>query len=112
MKKSDSECSFPALLQEFLCQELAAQRNASPRTIASYRDAFRLLLNFTQQHTGKAPIELTFTDLDAPRIVKFLDHLERARHNTIRSRNVRLAALRSFMRYTALHAPMHLAVAQ
>lgn len=112
MKNPDSECSFPNLLQEFFCQELTAQRNASPRTIASYRDAFRLLLNFVQQHTGKAPTELTFTDLDAPRIVKFLDHLERTRHNTVRSRNVRLAALRSFMRYTALHAPMHLAVAQ
>ena len=76
MKKPDSECSFPTLLQQFFCQELTAQRNASPQTIASYRDAFRLLLNFVQQHTGKAPTELIFADLDAGRIAKFLDHLE------------------------------------
>jgi len=112
MKTSDSECSFPSLLQEFFCQELTATRNASPQTVASYRDTFRLLLNFVQQHTGKTPTELTFADLDAPCIIKFLDYLERTRHNTVRSRNLRLAAIHSFMRYTARQTPLHLAVAQ
>lgn len=99
---------FSTQVQHFFCQRLLAQRNASPRTIESYRDAFGLLLRFTQTHLGKNPSELALADLDAPVVLAFLDHLERDRHNTIRSRNTRLAALRSFFQYAASRDPANL----
>jgi len=104
--------SFAAVLQEFFVQRLRAQRNASPRTIASYRDAFRLLLRFIQATRRKSPTALTLADLDAPLVLGFLDHLERARRNTIRSRNARLAAIRSFLHYAALRDPTALPTIQ
>ena len=104
--------SFAAVLQEFFVQRLRAQRNASPRTIASYRDAFRLLLRFIQATRRKPPTALTLADLDAPLVLGFLDHLERARRNTIRSRNARLAAIRSFLHYAALRDPTALPTIQ
>ena len=91
---------------------LMQQRQASPHTVASYRDTFRLLLQYAQQRLGKAPSNLTVPELDTPLIGAFLAHLERDRRNSARSRNVRLAALHSFFRYVALHAPEHSAVAQ
>jgi integrase/recombinase XerD len=100
--------SFAALVQDFFCQRLLAQRNASPRTVASYRDAFRLLLRFLPQRIQKAPSALTLADLDAPVILAFLNHLERDRHNSVRSRNARLAALHSFFRYAEMQDPAHL----
>lgn len=103
---------FAALLQEFFLQRLRAQRNASPRTIASYRDAFRLLLRFIQATRRKSPTALTLADFDAPLVLGFLDHLERARRNTIRSRNARLAAIRSFLHYAALRDPTALPTIQ
>jgi integrase/recombinase XerD len=103
---------FATLLQDFFCLRLLAQRNASPRTIATYRDAFRLLLGYVQKHHRKAPAALSLADLDAPLVLAFLDHLERDRHNTIRSRNARLAALRSFFHYAASRDPEHLPVVQ
>jgi integrase/recombinase XerD len=104
--------AFPALLQAFFMDRLMQQRQASPHTIASYRDTFRLLLQFAQQRLGKAPSDLTVPEVDAPLLAAFLDHLERERKNSARSRNVRLAAIHSFFRYVALHAPEHSAVAQ
>jgi integrase/recombinase XerD len=104
--------NFAALLQEFFVQRLRAQRNASPRTIASYRDAFRLLLRFIQATRRKSPTALTLTDFDAPLVLGFLDHLERVRRNTIRSRNARLAAIRSFLHYAALRDPTALPTIQ
>lgn len=108
---SDSPApSFSSLVQEFFCQRLMAQQNVSPQTLASYRDAFRLLLRHAEARLGKSPTDLTLSDLDAPFVLDFLDHLEKDRRNTIRSRNTRLAALRSFLRYAAHRDPASLPV--
>lgn len=103
---------FPSLLESFFMDRLLRQRQVSPHTIASYRDTFRVLLQYAQQHLGKAPSVLTLPDLDTPFLGAFLDHLEQDRKNSARSRNVRLAAIHSFFRYVALHAPEHSALAQ
>ena len=100
--------SFPALLQDFFCQRLVAQRNASARTVASYRDAFRLLLRFAASRTRRSPDCLTMSDLDAPLVAAFLDHLEATRGNAVRTRNARLAAIRSFLRYASFRDPTSL----
>jgi integrase/recombinase XerD len=94
-------------LQAFFTERLITQRNASPHTIAAYRDTFRLLLHFAQQQTGKQPFQLDIDDLDAPLIGAFLTHLERDRGNSPRSRNARLGAIHSFYRYAALEHPEH-----
>lgn len=103
---------FPELLQGFFTDRLMHQRQASPHTIASYRDSFRLLLQFAEQRLGKQPTALTIDDLDAPFVGVFLNHLEKDRRIGPRSRNVRLAALHSFFRYVALNEPAHSALAQ
>ena len=100
---------FPQLLQQYFCDYMLKQRNASPETISSYRDTFRLFLRFSEQRFRKPPAALTLADLDAPQILKFLDSLESQRHNSVRSRNIRLAAIRSFLRYAALQDPTSLA---
>jgi len=104
--------AFPALLQEFFLQRLAAQRGASAHTIASYRDTFELLLGFAERATGRTPSQLRIDDLDAPLVLDFLDHLEAGRGNSARTRNLRLTAIRSFMRYASLRDPTSLPVAQ
>lgn len=104
--------SFPALLEAFFMDRLMRQRQASPHTIASYRDTFRLLMQYAQLRLRKAASQLSLPDLDTPFLGAFLDHLEDKRHNSARSRNVRLAALHSFFRYVALHAPEYSALAQ
>jgi site-specific recombinase XerD len=96
-------------LQAFFTERLITQRNASPQTIASYRDTIRLLLRFAHQQTGKHPCELDIDDLDAPLIGAFLNHLEQERGNSISTRNARLAAIHSFHRYAALKHPEHVA---
>lgn len=103
---------FPVLLESFFMERLMRQRQASPHTIASYRDTFRLLMQYAQQRLRKAPSQLTVPDLDTVFLGTFLDHLEQKRHNSARSRNVRLAAIHSFFRYVALHAPEYSALAQ
>jgi integrase/recombinase XerD len=108
----NSAASFPALLEAFFTDRLMRQRQASPHTIASYRDTFRLLLQYAQQQLHKAPCDLTMPELDTPLLATFLEHLEQQRHNSTRSRNVRLAAIHSFFRYVALHEPQHSALAQ
>jgi len=92
-------------LQAFFSERLLSQRNASPGTIAAYRDSFRLLLRFAQTQSGKQPCELELADLDAPLIGAFLEHLERERGNSTRTRNARLAAIHSLYRYAALIHP-------
>jgi site-specific recombinase XerD len=104
--------SFSALLQPFFTDRLLGQRNASPHTIASYRDTFRLLLEFAQRHLHKSPSTLAVENLDAPFIGRFLTHLEKDRGNTPRSRNIRLAAIHSFFKYVALEEPALSALAQ
>ena len=103
---------FPILLESFFVERLMRQRKASPHTIASYRDTFRLLLSFAQRRLKKLPCELTIDDLDTPFLGAFLDHLEQERNNSARSRNVRLAAIHSFFRYVMLHEPQHAAIAE
>jgi site-specific recombinase XerD len=98
---------FPSLLETFFTRRLVAQRKASPHTIASYRDTFRLLLQFAEKRLAKAPSRLTMEDLNAPFLGAFLDHLETTRANGARSRNLRLTALRSFFRYASLESPQH-----
>jgi integrase/recombinase XerD len=97
--------TLPVLLESYFTQRLMAQRQASPHTIASYRDTFRLLLNFAQKRCGKSPSSLNLTDLDAPLVSAFLDDLEKQRGNSSSSRNVRLTAIRSFFRYAAYEEP-------
>lgn len=97
-------------LEAFFTDRLARQRHASSHTIASYRDAWRLLLGFVQHHTGKPPSQLDFADLDAPVIGAFLEHLEADRHNSVRTRNARLAAIHSLFRYAELRHPEHAAL--
>ncbi len=100
------------LLEAFFTDRLMRQRDASPHTIASYRDTFCLLLQFAQRHLKKTPSALTLADIDAPFVGAFLDHIEEGRRNVARSRNCRLAAVRSFFHYAALHEPGHSALIQ
>ena len=95
-------------LQAFFAEHLLAHKRASPQTIACYRDTFRLLLRFMRQRTGAEPAVLPLAALDADAVLAFLDHLERDRRCSVRSRNTRLAAIRSFFRLVALRVPDNL----
>jgi site-specific recombinase XerD len=99
--------SFPSLLQSFFTDRLLRQRQASPHTVAGYRDCFRLLLQFAKERLGKSPSQLQIEDLDAPFVGLFLDHLESNRKNSARTRNIRLGAIHSFFKYVALEEPAH-----
>jgi site-specific recombinase XerD len=103
---------LPSLIEGFFTKRLLAQRRASPHTIASYRDTFRLLLRFAERRLGRPPSKLTLEELNAAFLSEFLDDLETARNNEARSRNLRLTAIRSFFRYAALEAPQHSALIQ
>jgi site-specific recombinase XerD len=103
---------FPALLQHFFTDRLLQQRQASPHTIAGYRDAFRLLLRFTTTRVGRAPSALTLEDFTPALVSDFLDHLERVRGNSNRTRNARLAAIHAFAQYVALNEPAHALLCQ
>ncbi len=102
--------SFPALVQQFFTEYLVAQRALSPRTVACYRDALMLFLDFASSTLHRAPTDMLLTDLRPELILAFLDHLERNRHNAVRSRNLRLTALRAFLKFagrrdvSSLHA--------
>lgn len=100
------------LIERFFTDRLMRQRNVSPNTIASYRDTFRLLFAFAQEEVGKAPSALDLRDLDAPFIGKFLDHLEANRSASVRTRNLRLTAIRSFFAFAAFEEPAHSAQIQ
>lgn len=104
--------SLSTLLHGYFTQRLMAQLHASPHTIASYRDTFRLLLAFAEERLGKAPTLLTPLDLDASFVGSFLHHLEKVRENSATSRNIRLAAIHSFFKYVALQEPTLGALAQ
>ena len=90
---------FAELVQAFFCDYLIKQRDLSPRTVSAYRDTFRLLLSFLQRACGKRPDQLMLSNLTAAQLIAFLQHLEEERGNCVRTRNLRLAALRSFFRY-------------
>lgn len=100
-----------ALVQAFFVEYLLNQKHASPQTLATYRDAFRLLLRFVHETKGVQPATLSVADLDAPTILAFLDNIEQKRANCVRSRNARLAAIRSFFRFVQMREPAVLAVA-
>lgn len=99
--------TFSSLLQAFFTDRLMGQRNASPHTVAAYRDTFRLLFAYTTKHLGKPPSDLMLTDLNSDLICAFLDYAEQSRKNTARSRNARLAAIHSFFRYISYQLPEH-----
>jgi len=99
------------LLQIFFTDHLIAQRRLSPQTVASYRDTFRLLLQFVHRETGTEPAVLEVSRLDAEIILRFLDTLEKDRGNTVASRNLRLTAIRSFYRMVALRDPASVGIA-
>jgi len=97
--------SFATLLQRFFTERLTQQRQASPHTVSSYRDTFRLLLKFTSKRLRKPPDRIAFEDIDAPLIGAFLNDLQKNRGVTARSRNARLAAIRSFFNFAAFEMP-------
>ncbi len=99
-------------LQVFFTDRLVRQRQASPHTVAAYRDTLRLLVRFAAKRGGVEPVKLDIGDLDAPLISLFLDHCELDRGNSVRTRNARLAAIRSLFRHAALRHPEHAAVIQ
>ena len=100
-----TDSSFPSLLQRFFTDRLLNQLGASPHTVASYRDVFRLLLRFAEEQLGRSPSELRMNDLDVSFIGRFIDHLEHDRSNCPRTRNNRLSALQSFFRYVTFCEP-------
>ena len=100
--------SFPALLQGFFVDRLGTQMAASAHTVTSYRDTFRLLLRYAAERLGKSPTRLAIEDLDTEFVGSFLAHIEMVRANSTRSRNARLAAIRSFFRYVAVNEPAYL----
>src|SRR5262245_14333879 len=104
--------SLGPLLQQFFLERLIQQRHASTRTINAYRDSFRRVLVFAERQLRKPPSDLVIDDLNAVFVLDFLRHLEKDRHNSIRSRNARFAAIRSFMHYVALKEPATLALTQ
>ena len=95
--------SFATLLQRYFAEHLTRHRAASPQTIAAYGHTFRLLLLFSEKHICKPPTAIALTDVNADLILAFLDHLEQDRANGVRSRNARLSAIKSFLRYAAHH---------
>jgi integrase/recombinase XerD len=100
-----SAATLPALVQRFFTHRLCIQMEASKHTVAGYRDTFRLLLRYASVRHSKPPIKLTVEDIDADLVADFLAHSETARGNSARSRNTRLAAIRSFYRYVAMSDP-------
>jgi len=98
---------LPALIERFFTQRLVHQSNASPHTVASYRDTFRLLLKFAKATLGVSPSRLEVSNLDAPFIVAFLDDLEASRSASISTRNLRLTAIRAFFRFIAFEEPAY-----
>ena len=97
--------TLPALIQRFFTDRLCSQMEASPHTVAGYRDTFRLLMRFASARCGKPPVKLAVEDIDADLVGDFLVHGETTRGNSARSRNTRLAAIRSFFRYVAMTDP-------
>ena len=107
----NSPTKLGPLVQGFFTDFLCNQKRASPQTIDSCRDSFRILLPFVKARTGIEPAVLRVSDLDTPVVLAFLDHLEQERGNSVRSRNIRLAAIRSLFRFIALRDPDSVGVA-
>jgi integrase/recombinase XerD len=103
---------FAPTIEAFFTERLLGQRQASPRTVAAYRDTLRLLLTFAHERTRKTPAQLELGDLDGELIGAFLTHLEQQRGNSVRTRNARLAAIHSLFRYASLRHPEHAGLIQ
>lgn len=103
--------SFGTLLQAFFTEYLLGYKRASLQTVAAYRDTFRLLLQFLSKMRSRQPAQLSFEDVNVASVLAFLDHLEVERKNSVRSRNARLAAVRSFFRFVAFRDPEQVALA-
>lgn len=112
MNSQPTTVRLGSLLQQFFLERLMQQRHASGCTIAAYRDCLRLLLAFAEQRLGKRPANLALQDLNATFVLEFLEHLEKHRHNSIRTRNARFAAIRAFMHYAGTKEPTALDIAQ
>jgi site-specific recombinase XerD len=97
--------SLASVLQRFFTERLLGQLGASPHTVASYRDTFRLLLRFLSERLKRVPSEIRLEELDAFVLGRFLENLETQRRNSIRTRNTRLSALRAFFRFVSLSEP-------
>jgi site-specific recombinase XerD len=110
VKQPKAPPSFAALVQIYFADYLPQQRALSRQTIAAYRDTFMLFLNFAEKRLAKSPTAISLTDMTPALIMAFLDYLERQRHNSVRSRNARLAALRSFLKFAAHRDVSSLAV--
>jgi integrase/recombinase XerD len=104
--------NLATLLESFFGKRLLEQRNASPLTAATYRDALRLLILYASERTGREPCQLQVSHLDREVVLGFLEHLERRRGNGTRTRNARLTAIRSFFRHVAASDPASMALAQ
>lgn len=103
-----SRSLLPSLVQQFFTDRLCTQMNASPNTIAGYRDTFRLLLRYASEKTGKLPTKLALDDIDVELVAGFLSNIETQRGNSARSRNTRLAGIRSFFRFVAMSEPQYM----
>jgi site-specific recombinase XerD len=108
----NATATFAPLLERFFTQRLMQERQASPHTIGAYRDTYRQFLKFVQQRLHRSPSQLNLEDIDAPLIVAFLDEIEKNQGVSVRTRNLRLAAIHSFFRYAAYEAPDHSAQIQ
>ena len=95
--------TLPTLVQRFFIDYLREQRAVSAQTIAAYRDTLRLLLSYAATTLNRTPSAITLHDLDAPMLLAFLDYLEKDRGNSVRSRNARLAAIRTFLKFASHH---------
>ena len=100
-KVAPKPVSFATLVQLFFMEHLISQRAVSPCTIASYRDSMMLFLDFAQKHIGKTSTTLEISDIKPGLILAFLNYLEQERHNSVRSRNLRLAALHTFLKFAS-----------
>ena len=103
---------FAVLIRDFFCERLLNQQSVSPHTVAAYRDTFRLLLAFLQKRRRRSPTALTLDDIDGPTVLQFLNDLESRRHNSVRTRNARLTAIRAFITYATTRDPTALPLAQ
>lgn len=110
MNSYNTSSAFSKLVQTFFCERLINQRNVSSRTVAAYRDTFRLLFGFIEKQNGSPPDRMTLAHLNVEVVVDFLNHLEYERGNCIRSRNARLAAIRSFFQFASIEVPEQLAL--
>lgn len=108
----NSPKEFACILQNYFYQRLIEQQNVSTQTVKSYRDTFRLLFEFAKLYLHKTATQLCLEDINADLIVKFLNYIEKDRENTIRTRNARLAAIRSFMSYVSYQIPTSLPTIQ